>query len=81
MSGETPEFYVGQVLTEHADIDRLPVGSIIVWGDPGDEEVAVVNQWEDDGERQLNNTAIYYASQSYVVTLPCTIVRLGEVTQ
>lgn len=74
------EFYPGQVLHDRADIDRLPVGSVIAWDDEDDEEIGII-RIHDDGERWLDNTQCYYISQTYIVTPPFSIVRLGRTTQ
>ncbi|WP_280420041.1 hypothetical protein [Nocardia carnea] len=81
-------FHPGHVLTDIADIQRLPPGSIISWSsddwinEPGDdltEEVAVTRQKEPGGPITVHNTRVYYQDDPYcVVTPPYTVVRVGR---
>ena len=69
------KFYVGQELHDVEDVHALPTGTILVWGEPGDEDVAIV---EDYGSRRsVSNTAVYYMTEPYVINPPYRIVRLG----
>jgi hypothetical protein len=70
------EFTVGQILDDVALIDQLPVGTIIAWGEPGDEDVGIVQEY--GSHRSLENTAVYYFTEPHVVTPPYTIIRLGR---
>lgn len=69
--------YPGQVLYDRADIDRLPTGSIIAWGEDDEEEIAVIRRGRF-GDVDVHNTRTYWATESYVVDVPFRVVRLGK---
>lgn len=69
------KFYVGQELHDVEDVRALPVGTILAWGEPGDEDVAIIHEYAS--HRSVDNTAVYYMTEPYVINPPYRIVRLG----
>lgn len=69
--------YPGDVLYDRADIDRLPVGSIIAWGEDEEEEIAILRKF-DDSEHTVHNTQTYWATESWIVDVPFRVVRIGK---
>lgn len=70
------EYAVGQVIEDREEALKLPVGSIISWYDEDEEEIGIIRNWS--GEICVDNTACYYAHETYIIAGPFTIERLGS---
>lgn len=69
--------YPGQVLYDRADIDRLPVGSIIAWGEDDEEDIAIIRRGLN-GDLDVHNTHTYWVFESWIVEPPYRVVRIGK---